>query len=222
MCGSLALVSGNACLCEISLYSTQTHSKRLISQVDRLMTDTGLLWPQISAIAVSVGPGSFTGLRIALSTAKGLAMAFSKPLLAVPTLDGLASQIRHVSLPICPIMDARKKEVYSAFYRCDSLGTPTRCSEYMAISPEKLLAAISEPTIFVGDGINVYGDVIRETLADLALFSPPFLHFTRASAIGMLALEQFHNNAFIDPASATPLYVRASDAELNFIGKRPA
>ncbi len=216
MCGSIALVSQGLTVCEHSLYTPKTHSQRLIDLIDRIICDSEISWDEISAIAVSLGPGSFTGLRIALSTAKGLAMAFGKQLIGIPTLDGLANQLHHFPTLVCPIIDARKKEVYTALYKCDASGVPNKKSDYMVLSPIDLISLIKEPTIFVGDGVTVYGDEIRENAGDLAIFSPIELNFTRASSIGMLATKKYLADDFLDPATASPLYVRASDAELNY------
>jgi len=220
MCGSIALVAKNITIAEYSLHSSQTHSKRLIPQIERIIQESGIIWDEIEAIAVSLGPGSFTGLRIALSTVKGLAMAFNKKLIGIATLDGLAAQIQHHPLTICPIMDARKKEVYTALYRCSSAEPATRISKYMVISPDNLTKHITEKTLFIGDAVAIYQDFLQEKLADLAFFGEPIINFTRASAIGLLAQVKFQQNEFLDPATITPLYVRASDAELNFNSKK--
>jgi tRNA threonylcarbamoyladenosine biosynthesis protein TsaB len=215
MCGSVALLSGNRCLAENSVDTATTHSRRLIQQVDQVMRETETNWEQLDGIAVSLGPGSFTGLRIGLSTAKGLAMAADRPLLGVPTLDGLAHQI--IAPPgsrICVLLDARKKEVYAAFFKCNSDGIPERTSEDLVMKPEKLAALIDPPTLLVGDGAVVYREVFREALDNSAIFAPPLSFFPRAATIGRLALEMFANHDFIDPANAVPIYVRPSEAEL--------
>ena len=217
MCGSVALLSGNRCLAENSVDTATTHSRRLIQQVDQVMQDTELEWGQIDGIAVSLGPGSFTGLRIGLSTAKGLAMAADRPMLGVSTLDGLAQQI--IAPPgslVCALLDARKKEVYASFFKCNNDGIPERTSEDMVMKPEKLATLIDQPTMLVGDGAVVYREVFREALGAAAIFAPPRSFFPRAATIGRLASEMFANHDFIDPASAVPIYVRPSEAELMF------
>ena len=215
MCGSVALLSGNRCLAENSVDTATTHSRRLIKQVDYVMQVTETRWDQLDGISVSLGPGSFTGLRIGLSTAKGLALATERPLLGVPTLDGLAHQI--ISPPgsqVCTLLDARKKEVYAAFFKCNGEGVPEKTSEDLVLSPEKLAALIDEPTLLIGDGAVLYRKLFHETLGNSAIFSPPRSFFPRASTIGILATKMFGNNEFIDPANAVPIYVRPSEAEI--------
>lgn len=215
MCGSVAVVSGDRCLAENSIDSGTTHSRRLIQQVDYVMKESDLDWDQIDAIAVSLGPGSFTGLRIGLSTAKGLVMATDLPLIGVPTLDGLAAQI--VSPPgskICALLDARKKEVYGAFYETNESGNPEKTGEYLVMKPEEMAQLITEQTILVGDGAEVYRDIFTEQLAAKAIFTPRQIFFTKAAPVGFLASQMFEAKSFIDPAEAVPIYVRPSEAEL--------
>lgn len=219
-CGSLALVAEDRCLAEYSLNTSLTHSRRLLSGVDWLLAQCELSWPQIGAIAVGLGPGSFTGLRIALSTAKGLCMATGKPLLGVGTLDGLAGQFPYSSLPICPVVDARKNEIYTALYRCNQQGIAEQTLGPMVIKPERLQKFITTPTLLVGDGLSLYGPMLKELLGDLALFAPTEICFARAAAIGSAAWHLFRQDSFLDPATAVPIYVRASDAELQFGEKK--
>ncbi|MDA8164342.1 MAG: tRNA (adenosine(37)-N6)-threonylcarbamoyltransferase complex dimerization subunit type 1 TsaB [Desulfobacteraceae bacterium] len=214
MCGSIALVTGRECIGEYSLQSKLTHSRRLLAGIDWLLGEAGLDWPGIGGIAVSLGPGSFTGLRIGLSTAKGLAMATGAPLLGVSALDGLAAQLAHAALPVCPVLDARKKEVYAAFFRSGPEGRPHKTSDSMVLPPAALAAMISEPTLLVGDGAALYGDLFRERLGGLALFPPAPVYFPRAAAIGFLALGNLARGEVLDPAAAVPIYIRPSEAEL--------
>lgn len=215
MCGSVALLAGDRCLAENSVDTATTHSRRLIQQVAQVMRETGTEWEQLDGIAISLGPGSFTGLRIGLSTAKGLAMAADRPLLGVPTLDGLAHQI--IAPPgsqVCALLDARKKEIYAAFYRCNANGVPEKTSVDLVMEPDKIVALINQPTILVGDGAIVYHDFLRETLGNAAIFTPPQAFFPKASTIGLLATKMFADNNFIDPADSVPIYVRPSEAEI--------
>ncbi len=216
LCGSVALVTENFCISEYSLQSKLTHSKRLLAAIDWLLGEAEVSWDQIDGIGVSLGPGSFTGLRIGLSTAKGLAMAAGIELLGVPTLDGLASQLAFAPKLICPVLDARKNQIYTALYRTQPDTTIEKISDYLVISPEELAQKITEPTIFVGEGLMVYGDFLRERLGELAHFAPGETFFARAAAIGMLAITKWHRREFLPLADAAPIYVRASDAELQF------
>lgn len=216
MCGSVALVSPGQCIGEYSMHSKQTHSKRLLATAERLLRDAEVTWDDIDGLAVSLGPGSFTGLRIGLGTAKGLAMATGKPLVGVSTLSGLACQFPYQPHMICPIIDARKKEVYTAFYRCTSDGEARQESDIMVLQPAELVKKITIPTLFVGDGTLIYGDFLRDNLGDLVLIAPPETYFARAAAIGKLAVPLWQADNFLDPATAVPIYVRPSEAEINF------
>lgn len=217
-CGSVALVGPDRCLGEYSLNTETTHSRRLLAGIEWLLEQTGLSWERIDAIAVSLGPGSFTGLRIGLATAKGLCLATGKPLLGVASLDGLAAQLPFAALPVCPVVDARKKEVYTALYRCDE-GLPARTSDFLAIAPERLGEIITGPTLFVGDGLTLYGRLLRRILPEYARLVPAEICFARAAAIGGVALRLLAAGEFLDPATAVPVYIRASDAELQ-LGKK--
>ncbi len=217
-CSSVALtrgsVLGGQVLASLSLNSNVTHSRRLLAAIDWLLTETAIDWPVIAGLAVSLGPGSFTGLRIGMATVKGLATAIDKPLLGVSTLDALAMQCPGDRL-ICAVLDARKKEVYCCFYKCDQQGVPRRVSPIQVLSPQQLVQDISEPVLFVGDAVILYGDIWQDILGTYFVSAPRTLHYPCASALGLLAGEKLLQGQFLDPATAVPLYVRASDAELS-------
>jgi len=213
-CGSVALIGEERCLAEYSLNTKTTHSRRLLANVDWLLKETQCDWAQLDAIAVSLGPGSFTGLRIGLATAKGLSFATGKPLIGVPTLEGIARQFPFACQPVCAVVDARKSEVYAAQYRWNRNGELEQTGESRVLAPEKLAGQISEPTILAGDAVPIYGELFRERLRNNALLAPAETCFARASAIGLAALARVRYRIFSDPASIVPIYVRASDAEL--------
>ena len=213
-CGSVALVAHGLCLAEYSITTTTTHSRRLLTCIQQVMTDSGITWEQISAIAVSAGPGSFTGLRIGMTTAKGLAMATGKPIIAVSSLTNLASQLPWTDRLICPVQDARKQEVYTAFYRCDDDGVPRRISEIVAITPQELAQTIKEDVIFLGDGTRIYQDILKEGAGGRVCIANPEIFFIRAAALGSAALSKWHKQDFLDTANAIPDYIRPSEAEI--------
>ena len=218
-CGSIGLVADKNCVAEFSLQTGETHSRRLLAGVHWVLQETGLDWQAIDAVAVSLGPGSFTGLRIGLATAKALTMAAGIKLIGVGTLDGLAAQILAPgNILICPVLDARKKEVYGGFYRCDEQGIPRLQEEWWVMRPEKLCDRIREPVLLLGDGAVAYKDLFRDRLGDLLFVAPQGTYFPRAASIGMLAAEKWQMDIFIDPVSAEPIYIRASEAELH-LGK---
>src|SRR5512141_2285027 len=147
--GSVAVVSEHGVIAQYSLNIEVTHSERLMATVDRVLKDTGLSLAAMDGYAVAVGPGSFTGLRIGISTVKGLALATGKPIAAVPTLLALAWNVPHAAYPVCPLLDARKNEVYAALYNLDS-GVPVPKMPETVIALSSLAAQISGKTIFTG------------------------------------------------------------------------
>ncbi len=218
-CGSVALVGEGRCLAEFSLNTSRSHSRRLLAGVELLLAETERAWAEVDAIAVSLGPGSFTGLRIGLATAKGLCFATGKPLIGVPTLEGLAAQFPFAGLPIRPLLDARKKEVYTGLYQCSAEGGPRQAEEFQVLPPERLIELVEGPTLLVGDALLLYGAFFRERLREKALLAPPQTCFPRAAAIGLAAQHRFTAGAFSEAATCAPIYVRASDAELQLGAK---
>ena len=213
MYGSVAIVSASGCLSEHNLISRVTHSKRLLPEIEAILNECELGWDDLDGLAICLGPGSFTGLRIGLTTIKGICLATGLPLVGVSSLEALASQLPYCTMPICPILDARKQEVYGALYQT-STGVLQTIMEPTVIPMEKLVTTIAEPTLFIGDGVEVYKSQI-EQLGENGVVGSPQLIFPRGAAIGSLALSQFKAGLFLDPASAAPLYIRPSDAEVN-------
>lgn len=222
-CSAVALTSGTRkqgrVLASLSLTGNVTHSRRLLKAIDYLLHEAGVDWPDIAGIGVSLGPGSFTGLRIGMATAKGLAAATGKPLFGISSLDSLAAKCSTSRL-ICAVVDARKKEIYTAFYRCNSDGLAERISEMSVVAPERLCAAITETVVMIGDGVMVYGDLFKKLLGETVLFAPAVLHELSAASLGMLAGEKLLCNDVLNVAEAVPLYIRSSDAELNLLRKK--
>ncbi len=198
---------------EYTLNVRTTHTTRLMPALDRMLKDSSIGKDQLSGIAVSIGPGSFTGLRIGLATAKGLAMGLEIPLVGVPTLDALARNVPYAKYQVCPILDARKKEIYVSLFRYENdelvRQTPDR-----VMPPDDLIKQIHEKTIFLGDAVDVYRDFIFEKLGDLALFAPDAQHLPRAAIIAEMGLQKLMSGQLLDVASAEPVYIRPSDAEL--------
>ena len=222
-CSAIALCRGNTVSGEIlgslSLNTKITHSRRILSSIDYLMKEVALTWADLGGIVISLGPGSFTGLRIGMATAKGLVMGTGLPLLGVSTLDIYASSCLTNKL-ICATLDARKKEVYSAFYRREE-GVVHRVSDLQVVTPDKLMEQISEPVLLVGDGCRSYGDVwLQDERVDCEI-APAVLNSISAETLCLVGGDLFEKKEFLDPGMAVPLYVRASDAELNLGVKLP-
>jgi tRNA threonylcarbamoyladenosine biosynthesis protein TsaB len=215
-CGSVALTRGTGqtgkVLAEYSLQPEVTHSRRLLGSVQAIMKSAGVEWKHLDGIAVSQGPGSFTGLRIGMAAAQGMAMAAGIPLLSVPTLDGLAAQVPPVDSPVCCLLDARKQQVYAALYRCEDKGHQ-RISPYLVLRPEELVAHVQEPTLMVGPGVQACMPALQKhpqvRLMATTLLAP------RAAAIGFCGGAHLRIESGELSEHVTPLYVRASEAELN-------
>jgi tRNA threonylcarbamoyladenosine biosynthesis protein TsaB len=220
-CGSVGLVDGDRVLGDYLLNSPVTHSERLIEAIELILRESHLSANALDGWAVSLGPGSFTGLRIGVSTVKGLSFATGTPVLGVPTLDILAHQAAPVPYQICPVLDARKKEVYTAFYRYGEGDILGRRSPFLAVRPETLIEKIKEKTLFVGEGLKTYGSLLKEGLPNLAVFGPSFINVPHGSVVAQLGLELLRRGETLDPATFGPIYIRPSEAEIKWREKHP-
>jgi tRNA threonylcarbamoyladenosine biosynthesis protein TsaB len=215
-CGSVGLIEDEETISEYLLNIPVTHSERLLGAIDFVLREARCRIEQVEGWAIALGPGSFTGLRIGVSTVKGLAFATGKPVAGISTLDVLASQIAPTSYLICPILDARKKEVYTGFYRYQEGVSPTRQSEYQAISPEDLVSQIKEQTVFVGDGVRTYGDFLRNRLGSFAIFPSSPLHVFHGSMVARLGMDRLKKGENLNLSAFSPLYIRPSEAEMKW------
>jgi tRNA threonylcarbamoyladenosine biosynthesis protein TsaB len=212
----VGLIDDGEVLSDYLLNIPVTHSERLLGAIEFVLKETRCPIENLEGWAISLGPGSFTGLRIGVSTVKGLAFATGKPVAGVSTLDVLASQIAPTSYLICPILDARKKEVYTAFYRYEEDGSLRRQSNYQAIGPEELVKRITEQTIFLGDGVRTYRDFLLNSLPSLAIFPLAPLHVSRGSVVAKLGSELLQKGECLDLSTFVPIYVRPSEAEMKW------
>ena len=165
---SVAIVQDENLIAEYTTNYKKTHSQTLLPMLDEIVRMTETDKESFDALAVAAGPGSFTGLRIGSATVKGLALAWDIPVIAVPTLEGLAYNVWGSRSVICPIMDARRRQVYTALYKFDdknSLDTILDQTPMDILELVNLLNNRDEDVIFVGDGIDVYADIIRENIA---------------------------------------------------------
>lgn len=206
LAGGAALLDGELVVGEYALDVSVTHSERLMGAIDRLLTDAGWTVRDLEGLAVSVGPGSFTGLRIGLSTVKGLALALSIPIVAVPTLDAMAALLPFAALPVCPVLDARKREVYASLYRWDGAGMH-RVWEYLAIAPADLARRLEEPVIVLGEAADQIDSPYARRVR------PPRRGPSPAS-VGALGYSRLAIGDTVAPADLVPIYLRPSEAEL--------
>lgn len=202
---------------EYTVNYKKTHSQTLLPMLDEVVKMVNLDLNTIDAIAVAGGPGSFTGLRIGSATAKGLGLALGKPLIHIPTLEGLAYNLWGTDKLICPIMDARRGQVYTGIYEFD--GDELKVLEdQMAISIEELgekLKGYARPVIFLGDGVPVHQEALMNRIMDGCeiAFAPAQMNRQRASSVGSLAIRYYQDGKTESAAAHQPDYLRVSQAE---------
>ena len=210
---SVAVVDQDRLACEITTGPTGTHSTHLLRLIRMALELAEMELRGLDGLAVCVGPGSFTGLRIGVSTVKGLAFATAKPVAAVSSLEALAQPCLPWQHLICAMLDARKGEVYAARYRARD-GHLEREGREAVLSIEEALDGIHETCLFVGDGASRYREPIGVRLGPLALFPAPGQDIIRASSVAALAQVQFARKEIEDLDRLVPRYVRHSDEEL--------
>lgn len=220
-----ATIAGSVAICddssglmgEVRINVKIAHAERLMPSIIWLLESSRIQIEEIDAFAISIGPGSFTGLRIGLSTVKGFAFATNKPVVSVPTLDAFARTVPFSAYQICPLLDARKDEVFAGLYKWED-NNIIKIMPERAIRPEELIKEITEKTVFIGDGITRYGDMIKEMSGDKAIFPPPSIMSPSAATVGEIAFEKIKQGDLADPVALTPFYIRKSEAELNWKG----
>lgn len=224
---TVAIVEDEITLAEYTVNYKKTHSQTLLPMIDEMvkMTETDL--DTIDAIAVAGGPGSFTGLRIGSATAKGLGLALDKPLIHIPTVDGLAYNVYGCEDIICPIMDARRNQVYTGMYTFSwkagekenqSLREPVFqvMKMQMAISVEELIRRLNNygrRVVFVGDGVPVYKNILAEGLKVPYAFAPAYMNRQRAAVVGTLGIKYYKAGKTETAMEHQPEYLRVSQAE---------
>ena len=211
---SVAIVEDGVTLAEYTANFKMTHSQTLLPMIDSMVSLFGIDLASIDAIAVSGGPGSFTGLRIGSATAKGLGLALNKPLIHVPTVDGTAYNLYGAKGLICPIMDARRNQVYTGIYRFEQDFEVVMEQDAMDIAEliEKL-NSMGERVIFLGDGVPVHENKIRELMTVPFDFAPAHMNRQRAASIATLGAVYFAEGKIQTAAEHGPDYLRKSQAE---------
>lgn len=224
---TVAVVEETQTVAEYTINYKKTHSQTLLPMIDEVVKMTELDLGTINAIAVAGGPGSFTGLRIGSATVKGLGLALNKPLIHVPTVDGLAYNVFGCEDIICPIMDARRNQVYTGIYTFSkkagekegrNLVEPVFqvIKMQMAVSIEELAERLNRyrrPVVFLGDGVPVYENVLAEKLTVPYSFAPAYMNRQRAAVVGTLAIQYYKSGKFETAEEHRPDYLRVSQAE---------
>ena len=213
---SVAITDNSGLLCEQTLISRQTHSKHLMGMIKNILDLSGLTINDMDGFAVTIGPGTFTGLRIGISLIKGLAAASGKPVAGISSLKALAMQ-SSFSGHLCAMIDARREEVYSARYSVAASGFSNSIIKQESVetvmTPEKTVSNIDEPTLFIGNGAFLYQQKIEKILGQHAIFPCRLQNTIQASTIARLGMEQLQKKYSTAPHPLIPIYLRASDAE---------
>lgn len=214
---SIAVVTLDGVLGEITLNTGRTHSEKLMPAMEALLAQLDLRLCDIQGLVVASGPGSFTGIRIGVATVKGLAHGAGLPVTPISTLEGLAWNLAGFGGRVCPIMDARRDQVYTALFDCVQ-ELPQRLMEDCALSIDALAERLKEqgePIWFVGDGIPRFREVLEEKMGQLAHFPMKHLWYQRAASLGMAALAGQEHNESCSYQEAQPQYLRKTEAERN-------
>jgi len=218
---AVAVAGKEGILAERMILNKRTHSVNLLPMIKAVLEDAEIDRRKLAGIAVSSGPGSFTGLRIGMSTAKALAQVWSLPVAGISTLETLAHGLAGHGRLVCPVLNARKNEVYTAVY--DNTGP----APVLLVSPRaarieelvELLAGYQRPVTFLGDGVPVYESRLKAGLAQLAAFAPLAASYPRGAAVAELGLIAFANGRGVSPLQLQPEYIRLSEAEAVWLKK---
>ena len=219
---SVAFVEDDILVGEYNVQYKKTHSQTLLPMLDELKKMVDLDLNTVDAIALAKGPGSFTGLRIGSATAKGLGLAMKKPLVEIPTLDGLACNLYGTDKLVCPMMDARRNQVYTGIYEYVKIEERPVVYQLRSLLPQcavsvreiaEKLNELNREVILLGDGIPVYADMIEQLLTVPYSLAPAHMNRQRAAAFGMLAFSYIKEGKVVEAGEHAPEYLRLSQAE---------
>lgn len=219
---SVAVVSEDKLIGEYTTNVKMTHSQTLLPMLDAVLKMINVDVKELDAIAVSGGPGSFTGLRIGSATAKGLGLALNIPIISIPTVDAIAYNLYGTDQVICPLMDARRKQTYTGLYTFEN-GKMVILSPQKAVMLDDIIAevnALGRPVIFLGDGVPVFRKTIEEKVTVPFSFAPLHVAMQRAGAMGALAVQYYQEGRYESAADHQPDYLRLSQAERELAEKK--
>lgn len=212
---TVAILEKDSMLAEYTLNYKKTHSQTLLPMLDEIVKQMDFDMETIDAIAVAAGPGSFTGLRIGSATAKGLGLALNKPIISVPTVDALAYNLWGVMDVVCPMMDARRNQVYTGLYEFVD-GKMKIIVSQEAVAIEEIVEQINNVgrrVIFLGDGVPVQAKIIEQTIKVPYRIAPAHMARQRAGALGTLAFTYYEEGRTEHAREHKPAYLRLSQAE---------
>lgn len=209
----IGLIDGEQILADFTWEARDNSLQQIIQNIDSVLTNQGLTLDDIEGLGVSTGPGSWTGVRIGVTVGKIFAYATGKPICGISSLDALAYQAKDIAILLCPLIDAGKEIVYSAFYRPQK-ETIARIGEYYVGNIKKLLERVEEPTLFLGTAAHIYRRIIVDNLGPLANYRDEMEDVQRGSVVALLALSRLKRGGSDDHLSLTPLYLKESAAQI--------
>jgi tRNA threonylcarbamoyladenosine biosynthesis protein TsaB len=221
LAGSIALLEDERLLAEVTIEHPIKHTERLIPSMQYMLEQLRLEPASLEALAVGLGPGSFTGLRIGLATMKGMALSLGIPLVGVSSLEAIARGLAFAKDPVWAVIDARKGQVFAALYQGDDQGNINRVGDELVLMPEELAERIRGKAILAGGGARLYREIFQDRLVDQISFAQAGHDYPRASQVGLIALERLLRGERDDPDTLVPHYVREADAILK-TGKHPS
>ena len=220
MLGGIAITDdASGLIAEARLNVKSTYSERLMTEIDHVLNNSGLAISDIDVFAVAIGPGSFTGLRIGLTTVKGFSCATGKPIVAVPTLEAFAWNFSYSRYPVCTLLDARRKEVYAALFQWAGDGFIRLVAE-VSIKVERLLEETKrlpdERIIFAGEGATIYKNEIMHAMGEKVIFAPHEKMMPSPANVAYMGMNKALKGEFSEPVSLVPFYLRKSEAEIKW------
>ena len=215
MVATVAVTTDGILNAEYTINHKKTHSQTLLPMIDEICKTIELDMESIDAVAISGGPGSYTGLRIGSATAKGFGLALNKPIINVPTMDALAYNMFSSNYIICPIMDARRGQVYTGIYRFDGIRMEIIKEQCIMMIDELIyeLDKVGMPVMFLGDGVDTQKETIENKMAIEHHYAPASMNRHKASSLASLAELYYHDGKYENASEHKPEYLRLSQAE---------
>lgn len=209
-----AVLDGERLASAYELLADYPHAAELPDAVNRVLRAARTRLDQLEAIAVDIGPGSFTGLRIGLAFVKALAFVAKTPVVGIPSLDVLAANAPCAGRLVCPVVDAKQKNVYAALYRLEA-DMPVRQTDYFRGPIDGLLDLVKEPAVFLGDGCGLYRERIMERLGQRAVFASTEYWLPRSATVARLGRARLAQGQKDDPSTLVPMYLYPQDCSVN-------
>ncbi|HPD55722.1 MAG TPA: tRNA (adenosine(37)-N6)-threonylcarbamoyltransferase complex dimerization subunit type 1 TsaB [Smithellaceae bacterium] len=210
---SVALLEGETVLREETLDTGRNHSETVLPLIDRILKNAKLKIGDVHLFSCTLGPGSFTGVRIAVSTLKGMILATEKPAVGVSTLDALSLNVEPTDKMICAMIDAGRGQVYAALFRRKQQDILQRLTADLCLKPQDILRDIKEDVICVGDGAIKYLDVFYKKAENGLEIPRQIEHHIKASSVAVLGIEKFQRGELLDINACTPVYLRTADVQ---------